>query len=239
VWPVSRECLLLQGTWSHLRYIRGSVLAWFLPWISPFTWSRLILIADCSVYLTRHTACSVYLIWKHWFWLRIVPFAWPGNTHWFWLRIVPFAWSGNTYFDYGLFRLPDLETLILTADCSVCLIWKHWFWLRILHLMARLMAGPTAIDRSKFVFFLQWLINITNNIMPSWTIVDRSRRTRTHGWNSIRCSVSRHCKFKFVITCKKFGCNGKVYFSVARDDDMYVTTITSCIRGGIQKENFI
>jgi hypothetical protein len=32
VWPVERGCLLFLGTWSHLRYIRGSVLAHLFLW---------------------------------------------------------------------------------------------------------------------------------------------------------------------------------------------------------------
>jgi hypothetical protein len=33
VWLVNRECLPLQGTWSHLRCVRGSVLAFFFYFI--------------------------------------------------------------------------------------------------------------------------------------------------------------------------------------------------------------
>jgi hypothetical protein len=36
--------------------------------------------------------------------------------HWFWLRIFPFYLTGLTNFGYGLFRLPNLNTLILTTD---------------------------------------------------------------------------------------------------------------------------
>jgi hypothetical protein len=32
VWPVGRGCLLLLGTWSHLRYVLGSVLAHLFLW---------------------------------------------------------------------------------------------------------------------------------------------------------------------------------------------------------------
>jgi hypothetical protein len=43
VWPVGRGCLLLLGTWSHLRYIWGSVLAHLFIWLVIPTWiSRLI-----------------------------------------------------------------------------------------------------------------------------------------------------------------------------------------------------
>jgi hypothetical protein len=43
VWPVDRGCLLLLGTWSHFRYIRGSVLAHLLLWlVTPSCVSRLI-----------------------------------------------------------------------------------------------------------------------------------------------------------------------------------------------------
>jgi hypothetical protein len=59
--------------------------------------------------------CSVYLI----------------LTHWYWLRIIPFTWCGHTDIDCGLFRLPDVDILILTADCSVYLMWTYWYWLRI------------------------------------------------------------------------------------------------------------
>jgi hypothetical protein len=44
--------------------------------------------------------------------------TWTGQ--WFWLRNFPFAWQGE---------------LILTADCSVYLIWTHWFWLLISRLI--------------------------------------------------------------------------------------------------------
>jgi hypothetical protein len=33
----------------------------------------------------------------------------------------------DTDFDCGFSRLPDLRVLILTADCSVNLVWTHWF----------------------------------------------------------------------------------------------------------------
>ena len=43
VWPVNRGCLLILGTWSHLRYIRGSVLAHLFIWlVIPTSISRLI-----------------------------------------------------------------------------------------------------------------------------------------------------------------------------------------------------
>jgi hypothetical protein len=43
MWPVSRGCLLLLGTWSHLWYFRGSVLAHLFIWLVIPTWiSRLI-----------------------------------------------------------------------------------------------------------------------------------------------------------------------------------------------------
>jgi hypothetical protein len=41
--PVGRGCLLLLGTWSHLRYFRRSVLAHLFIWLVIPTWiSRLI-----------------------------------------------------------------------------------------------------------------------------------------------------------------------------------------------------
>jgi hypothetical protein len=40
--------------------------------------------------------------------------AWTGR--WFWLQLFQFTWLG---------------VLILTADCSVYLIWIQWFWLLI------------------------------------------------------------------------------------------------------------
>ena len=53
------------------------------------------------------------------------------------------------YFYCGLFHLPDLNTdfsvyftgLILTAGCSVCLIWTQWFLLLISAFEMGLMAG--------------------------------------------------------------------------------------------------
>jgi hypothetical protein len=35
----------------------------------------------------------------------------------------------------ALFMFTWLGELILTADCSIYLIWTHWFWLLILHLI--------------------------------------------------------------------------------------------------------
>jgi hypothetical protein len=38
-WPVNRGCSLLLGTWSHLRNVRGSVLAHFISLTSNSYWS--------------------------------------------------------------------------------------------------------------------------------------------------------------------------------------------------------
>jgi hypothetical protein len=88
VWPVDRGCLLLLGTWSHLWCFQGSVEAWYLLCIVPFTWfghwfwlwifpftrrDALILTADCF-------AC---LIGIHWFWQLIFAFE-MGLTVWVW-----------------------------------------------------------------------------------------------------------------------------------------------------------
>jgi hypothetical protein len=51
VWPVDRGCLLLLGTWSHLRYVRGSVLAHLFLWlVIPTCVSKLItgILVQCS-----------------------------------------------------------------------------------------------------------------------------------------------------------------------------------------------
>jgi hypothetical protein len=43
--PVGWGCLLLLGTWSHLQYFRGSVLAHLFIWLVIPTWiSRLIIL---------------------------------------------------------------------------------------------------------------------------------------------------------------------------------------------------
>jgi hypothetical protein len=38
VWSINRGCLLLLGTWSHIRYIRGSALAHLFFWLVFPTW---------------------------------------------------------------------------------------------------------------------------------------------------------------------------------------------------------
>jgi hypothetical protein len=50
--------------------------------------------------------------------------------HWFWLRIFPCTW---------------LDSPILTAGCSVCLILTHWIWLSIFEM--GLTAGVTGQQR--------------------------------------------------------------------------------------------
>jgi hypothetical protein len=62
--------------------------------------------------------------------------TWTGN--WFWLRIFLFTW---------------LSVLILTADCTVYLIWTHWFWLLLFTFDMGCTAG--AIDRQG-MFTLLW-----------------------------------------------------------------------------------
>jgi hypothetical protein len=43
VWSINRGCLLLLGTWSHLLYIRGYLLAHLFLWlVTPTCVSRLI-----------------------------------------------------------------------------------------------------------------------------------------------------------------------------------------------------
>jgi hypothetical protein len=117
-----------------------------------------ILSADCSVTWFWHTnfVCGLfrYLILTHIFCLRIVPLP-DFDTHilsadcsvtWFWHTYFvcgcSVIWSWHTNFDCGLFRylilthwlwlrfvpIPDLDTLTLTAVCSVYLIWACWIW---------------------------------------------------------------------------------------------------------------
>jgi hypothetical protein len=45
-----------------------------------------------------------------------------------WVRV-------SLVFYCGLFRLTDLETLILIADCSVYPIWTFWYWLQIVPIL--------------------------------------------------------------------------------------------------------
>jgi hypothetical protein len=84
------------------------------------------------VSLILTTDCSVELPWTHWFCLWIVP-LYLTLTHWCCLQIVP---------------LPDLDTLMLSAHCSVTWSWHtdvicglfryltltHWCCLRIVPL---------------------------------------------------------------------------------------------------------
>jgi hypothetical protein len=51
---VDRECLLLLGAWSHLRYIRGSLLAHLFLWlVIPTCFSRLITLWYLSHFFIR------------------------------------------------------------------------------------------------------------------------------------------------------------------------------------------
>jgi hypothetical protein len=85
----------------------------------------------------KDSLCQVWLIFivnfwcfqgslQTWFLLWIVPFTWSG--HWFWLGIFPFTW---------------MNALILTAVCSVYLIWRHWFPLPDFAFEMGLMTGAT------------------------------------------------------------------------------------------------
>jgi hypothetical protein len=64
VWPVDRGCLLLLGTWSHLRNIRGSVLAHLFLWlVIPTCVSKLITLWYLSQciwcwYITTDSICK-------------------------------------------------------------------------------------------------------------------------------------------------------------------------------------
>jgi hypothetical protein len=63
VWPVVMGCLLLLGTWSNLRYVRGSVLAHLFIWlVFPTCVSRLITLW----YLSHYTVLLItnYTNWN-------------------------------------------------------------------------------------------------------------------------------------------------------------------------------
>jgi hypothetical protein len=62
----------------------------------PNSYYGLLCLPDLDT-LISSADCSVFLIWTHWYCLRIVP-------------------------------LPDLDTRTLTAVCSVYLIWTYWIW---------------------------------------------------------------------------------------------------------------
>jgi hypothetical protein len=58
VWLVDRGCLLFLGTWSYLRYIRGSVLAhWFLWFVILTCVSRLITLWYLSHFIIGGIRC--------------------------------------------------------------------------------------------------------------------------------------------------------------------------------------
>jgi hypothetical protein len=66
VWSINRGCLLLLGTWSHLRYIRGSVLDQLFLWlVIPTCFSRLI-----TLWYLNHFMQKTVL--KHYEWLLMV-----------------------------------------------------------------------------------------------------------------------------------------------------------------------
>ena len=55
----------------------------------------------------------------------------------------------DTGFDWGFSRFTCLDSLILTADCSVNLIWTNWFWLLIFEFEVGLTAGVTCQQRMR------------------------------------------------------------------------------------------
>jgi hypothetical protein len=60
VWSINRGCLLLLGTWSHLRYIRGSVLAHLFLWfVFPTCILRLITLWYLSHFINLCLICFI------------------------------------------------------------------------------------------------------------------------------------------------------------------------------------
>jgi hypothetical protein len=85
--------------------------------------------------------------------LCFVSFAWFG--HWYWLRSFPFT---------------RLDTLILTADFSVYLIWIYWFWLLINAFEIGLTAGVTSPDPT-FAFVGGLCCPELNFIFAVWIMI--------------------------------------------------------------------
>jgi hypothetical protein len=56
----------------------------------------------------------ISFIWCTYLFYTHLYYTW--YEHWFWMRIFPFYLTRLTDFDCGLFRLPNIDTLILTTD---------------------------------------------------------------------------------------------------------------------------
>jgi hypothetical protein len=62
-----RGCLVILGTWSHLRYVRGSVLAHLFIWRVIPTWiSRLITLRYLGQFILQFATCSVAVWLGQW-----------------------------------------------------------------------------------------------------------------------------------------------------------------------------
>jgi hypothetical protein len=146
----------MATSWCHRGFyslVYMQLYDWYETYHTTFLWATCCLM--CFIPIVKPIS-------THWSWLLVVPLTWCRNrnqgrcdrsTGDAYSSLAPDSTSGvsrdpcKSGFYCGLwlriFKFTWLDALIVTADCSLCLIWTHWFCLLITAFEMGLLASVT------------------------------------------------------------------------------------------------